>query len=190
MNVPSLLRPTLVARRLADVVLADLPPGVKGLILDIENCLAYPGTDVIPIENLRWVKNATREGYMLFLLTNMRSREKAASIVRQLQLPEAACLACGGHQLLLRGKPHRYGFRAACRQMGLLPGQIAVIGDQLLADILGGNRIKAAATVWVQPFMAGEHWLARVSRLLERLVLLQLPSPTRPAVFLPTAHQR
>ena len=54
--------------------------------------------------------------------------------------------------------------------MGLRPGQVAVIGDQIFTDILGGNRL-GLYTILVTPLCEKEFIWTRLIRRLESLVL-------------------
>ncbi|NMA92200.1 MAG: HAD hydrolase-like protein, partial [Firmicutes bacterium] len=67
-------------------------------------------------------------------------------------------------------KPRRGAFRRAIKEMGLRPGQVAVIGDQIFTDILGGNRL-GLYTILVTPLCEIEFIWTRLIRRLESLVL-------------------
>ena len=61
----------------------------------------------------------------------------------------------------------------AAQAMNLAPRQIAVVGDQIYTDILGGNRV-GMFTCLVQPIKP-EPWLRfRLKRALERPVVRRL----------------
>jgi hypothetical protein len=67
--------------------------------------------------------------------------------------------------------------------MGTTPAQTAMIGDQLLTDILGGNRL-GLYTILVTPIGTQEFPTTRlINRVIERLLLrlLGLSPATRPA---------
>ena len=71
------------------------------------------------------------------------------------------------------GKPKKAGFLKAAQAMNLAPRQIAVVGDQIYTDILGGNRV-GMFTCLVQPIKP-EPWLRfRLKRALERPVVRRL----------------
>jgi len=78
------------------------------------------------------------------------------------------------------GKPWPAGFRRACREMNLRPAEVAVVGDQLFTDVLGGNLI-GAYTVMVEPITSNALPHTRFARLLETLVLRHQPHQNRPA---------
>jgi len=79
-------------------------------------------------------------------------------------------------------KPLRRGFQTALRRLGIAPGQAAMVGDQVLTDILGGKRA-GLVTVLVDPLGPEESRLTKINRRLERL--LGRRSPTRGACAAP-----
>lgn len=61
-------------------------------------------------------------------------------------------------------KPFRRGFRKGVDMLGLQTHEIAVIGDQIFTDVLGGNRM-GALTCQVQSLDRGEFWIGVRCRL-------------------------
>lgn len=66
-------------------------------------------------------------------------------------------------------KPLRQGFRSALDRLGVHPCRAAIVGDQLLTDILGGRRA-GLITVLVNPLGPEESLPSRVNRRIERLL--------------------
>ena len=68
-------------------------------------------------------------------------------------------------------KPRRGGLQRAMAAMGVRPEETALIGDQVLTDVWGGNRCELL-TILVPPIspreFAGTRW---VSRPIERWLL-------------------
>jgi HAD superfamily phosphatase (TIGR01668 family) len=60
-------------------------------------------------------------------------------------------------------------------ELQLMPEQVAVIGDQLFTDILGGNRL-GCYTIWVKPLNAKEFLGTKITRQLEKLAVRFLQS--------------
>jgi hypothetical protein len=67
-------------------------------------------------------------------------------------------------------KPFPFGFRAAARALGVRPRECAVVGDQLLTDVLGGNLV-GAITVLVEPLSTTDLPHTLVLRRLERVIM-------------------
>ena len=70
----------------------------------------------------------------------------------------------------MAGKPWPRAFAKAMLSMGLQPKQVAVVGDQIFTDILGGN-LMGAYTVWVPPLSLNGLPHTKFVRSLERRIL-------------------
>lgn len=67
-------------------------------------------------------------------------------------------------------KPLPRAFRRAQKTMKLNKDEIVVIGDQLLTDILGGNRA-GFYTILVVPIVQSDAPITKFNRNLERMIL-------------------
>jgi HAD superfamily phosphatase (TIGR01668 family) len=71
-------------------------------------------------------------------------------------------------------KPAAKAFRKALGLLGLAAEHTVVIGDQMLTDVLGGNRM-GLYTILVTPISPGdEGMMTRVNRRIERFALVRL----------------
>ncbi|WP_337845446.1 YqeG family HAD IIIA-type phosphatase [Thermus sp.] len=127
--------------------------GLKGVILDLDNTLLPYGEEEVPEAHLAWLEEL-RRAVPVYLLSNALP-ERFARIQNKLGLP--------GHAPAL--KPWA-GFRKALKALGLPAREVAVVGDQVFTDILGGNLL-GAYTVLVPPLREQEFFYTRFIRLLE-----------------------
>lgn len=127
--------------------------GLKGVILDLDNTLLPHGEEELSPELGRWLA-ALRAEVPIYLLSNALP-ERFARIQRRLGLP--------GHAPAL--KPW-LGFRKALGALGLPAREVAVVGDQVFTDVLGGNLV-GAYTVLVPPLREKEFFYTRFIRMLE-----------------------
>src|SRR5699024_6898178 len=67
-------------------------------------------------------------------------------------------------------KPLQNSFATAAAMMNVSSGQLAVIGDQLLTDILGGNRF-GAYTVLVVPIVESDAAITKFNRQIEKQIM-------------------
>ena len=153
------LRPDFCAPRLADVPLTALG-GARVLLLDADNTLA-PWRDAVPDPAAaRWVESAKAAGFRLCIASNsdaerLRPLEEALGIPA---FPRA-------------GKPLPSGLRRIAREMGAAPGACALIGDQLLTDVLAA-RLAGMRAVLLEPLDPSREFTGtRVNRVLERILL-------------------
>ena len=153
------LRPDFCAPRLADVPLTALG-GARVLLLDADNTLA-PWRGAVPNPAAaRWVESAKAAGFRLCIASNsdaerLRPLEEALGIPA---FPRA-------------GKPLPSGLRRIAREMGAAPDACALIGDQLLTDMLAA-RLAGMRAVLLEPLDPSREFTGtRVNRVLERILL-------------------
>ena len=153
------LRPDFCAPRLADVPLTALG-GARVLLLDADNTLA-PWRGAVPDPAAaRWVESAKAAGFRRCIASNsdaerLRPLEEALGIPA---FPRA-------------GKPLPSGLRRIAREMGAAPDACALIGDQLLTDMLAA-RLAGMRAVLLEPLDPSREFTGtRVNRVLERILL-------------------
>lgn len=132
--------------------------GIKGVITDLDNTLvAWDREDVTP-ELEDWFQQMKAAGIKITIVSNNKlSRVRAFSNLAELPY------------IFRARKPLRRAFRQAIRKMGLIQDEVAVIGDQLITDIWGGNRA-GAHTVLVVPIASSDGWATKLNRQMERFL--------------------
>lgn len=152
--------PRLFVDSLEDIDLAKLKDlGIRGLIVDLDNTLVAWGTCDLPEHIIRWVERAKREGFAICIVSNALEG-RVAYFSKYLAIPGISKAQ----------KPRRGAFRAALETLGLRKGEVAVIGDQVFTDVLGGNRL-GLFTILVRPISKREFFTTRLGRFFERLIL-------------------
>ncbi|MGV3722691.1 MAG: YqeG family HAD IIIA-type phosphatase [Actinomycetota bacterium] len=155
-------RPAHRARAITSVTPEFLAArGLRALILDLDNTLvAWHGHEVEP-HVLDWVRSMDAAGVRLCIVSNTHRPRRLAELARLLGV---AYVPSGG-------KPRRRGFLKAIAAMEVSPKETAVVGDQVMTDIWGGNRC-GLLTILVEPLSNVEFVGTRViSRNVERLLL-------------------
>jgi HAD superfamily phosphatase (TIGR01668 family) len=156
----SLLCPNLILNSLLDLEHSKLKElGIKGIIFDLDNTIIPWDSQHMSLEIIEWLKSLLSEGFKICLLSNnMDKRVKTVAEIFDIPFVSRAY------------KPAKSGFRNAVTAMELSTNQVAVIGDQLFTDILGGNRA-GLVTIWVKPLSAQEFIGTKITRRLERLAV-------------------
>jgi HAD superfamily phosphatase (TIGR01668 family) len=70
-------------------------------------------------------------------------------------------------------KPMGKAFLKAVQNMNLKKEEVVVIGDQLLTDVLGGNR-NGFQTILVVPVASTDGFFTRINRKIERRIMESL----------------
>lgn len=136
--------------------------GVRGVLCDLDNTLIEWDNRQPTPEMLQWMQRVKERGFQVCLLSN-NSIQRVQEIAGLVDVPFFAPAR----------KPLLRVFQQAQRSMGLQPEQIAMVGDQMFTDILGGNRL-GMYTIWVYPLSSKEFFGTRFTRILEKLILRQL----------------
>ncbi len=142
-----MLRRLLTPDMLASGTLAQLPleqllgrrEPIRALVLDVDRTLLPRRQASLPPSAEQWLRRA-RERMPIHLLSNNPSRQRIGGVARQLDLPYTTSA----------GKPRRSALRRVLAELGLPPGQVALVGDRLFTDVLAGNRL-GLFTVLVRP---------------------------------------
>ena len=155
-----MLGPDRFAPRLHDVAHEELElAGIRGLIVDLDNTLLGFRETELGHEHLAWVARARERGFRIVMLSNNLS-ERVNGVAAQLQV------ACIPNAL----KPLPFGFLRAKRQLQLRRREIAVVGDQLFTDVLGG-KLCGLYTILTEPIESKDFAITRMFRYFERLML-------------------
>jgi uncharacterized protein len=154
-----LLVPSATAVRLVDIDPVDLAArGMKGVVLDLDNTLAeWRGKEASPAIDL-WLGRLRAAGLTACIVSNAATTLRVRRIADRLGLPWVTRAV----------KPLRRAFLRAMYLMKTTPATTAVVGDQLLTDILGGNRL-GMYTILVEPLGPREGISTRLQRPFERM---------------------
>ncbi len=160
MGIRNFFQPDLLLERVTDLtpqLAAEL--GVRGLLIDIDCTLMPHGQWEVPADVRAWLGRLADKGLALHLVTNAR-RRRSEHIARSLALP---CI----HRA---AKPLPWKTRRALDALGLPPDQVAIVGDQIFADVLVGKLV-GLKTVLVRPCPGRQALSTLVKRPAEWLLL-------------------
>lgn len=133
--------------------------GIKGLLIDIDSTVM--GKNYELIENIRgWIKKMKKNNIEVIFVSNTHSKLKKKIMKEKLK-----------SEVIIRAyKPFSRGFKKAMRKLNLTSKEVAVIGDQLFTDVLGGN-ILSCYTIMVSPLKPEEETGGMcIIRFLESLI--------------------
>lgn len=136
--------------------------GISGMILDLDNTLLEWGNDHIPPMAYEWVAKAREKGFSMCIASNSMAT-RVEQIAQRLGIPAIPKAV----------KPRKKPFRQALEILRLRPAQVAVVGDQMFTDVLGGNRMRLY-TILINPVSRRELRTTRMVRRVERRVIARL----------------
>lgn len=133
--------------------------GIKGIITDLDNTLVEWDRPNATPKLVKWFEEMKHSNVKITIVSNNNeNRVKAFSEPLQIPFIPAA------------RKPLRRAFNQALHKMELKKEETVVIGDQLLTDVLGGNR-SGFRTILVIPVAQTDGFFTRFNRLVERRIL-------------------
>ena len=128
---------------------------IKALILDMDNTLINVKEEMPEnIEN--WAKGLKGQGVKLIIVSNSNKKSKIEKTANKI----------GIKYIVFAKKPLKGGLKKAMKILGEKPENIAVVGDQIFTDIIGGNRCKMK-TILIDSLEKKDFWYTAWKRPIE-----------------------
>ncbi len=137
---------------------------IKALLLDVDNTLV-DHTKKMTESVIKWAKELKGQGVKLYILSNTNDKEKIENIVKEIEIP---------YQLFSM-KPLKRGFKKAQKVLGEKNENIAIVGDQIFTDVIGGNRCNMY-TILVEPIQEKDFWYTAWKRPIENKIKNKIKS--------------
>lgn len=133
--------------------------GVKGIITDLDNTLVEWDRPLATPPLIKWFDEIKKHNILVTIVSN-NNEERVKAFSDPLEIP-----------FIFRArKPFAVAFHRALSEMGIKKEEAVVIGDQLLTDVLGGNR-SGFHTILVVPVAQTDGLWTKFNRLVERRIL-------------------
>ncbi|MCL2108335.1 MAG: YqeG family HAD IIIA-type phosphatase [Oscillospiraceae bacterium] len=132
--------------------------GIKGLILDLDNTLSMHGSPAAESGIIEWLTDMRRLKIKMLVVSN-NTNTRVKPLTEQLGLKYIAW-GC---------KPLPFGINKAAKAMKLPKSGIAVVGDQIFTDVMGGN-LSGIRTILVEPFYLESGVGFKLKRKIESVV--------------------
>ena len=159
----NLLCPQIIVKTLYDIEMNKLQQkGIRGIIFDLDNTIIPWDSPNMSPDIIQWIQALLAQGFKICLVSNNMGK-RVQTIAGIFGIPFVARAY----------KPAKSGFRQAIAAMKLTEIQVAVVGDQLFTDVLGGNRL-GLYTIWVTPLSSKEFFGTKITRRLEKLAVIIL----------------
>lgn len=136
--------------------------GIKGVLTDLDNTLVRWDQPDTTDEVIKWFNQLAEEGIQVIIISNNNELR-----VRQFAKPLNTVYI---HKAR---KPMKRGFMEGLAKLELPAENVAVIGDQVLTDVFGGNRL-GLYTILVDPIGEKEFITTKINRKIERRIVRHL----------------
>lgn len=154
------LYPNLYLKKVEDITIEIIIKNkIKLLALDVDNTLIdYYKNMSEDVKN--WAKSMKSQGVKLYILTNTNKKEKVEKVANELEIPYK----------YFAMKPLKKGFKYIEKKTRIPAQNIAVVGDQIFTDVLGGNRCNMF-TILVDPIdKTKDYWYTAWKRPIENKI--------------------
>lgn len=132
---------------------------IYGIICDLDNTLIAWNEEFHSDHMAQWLSELKRKGIGVYLVSN-NNLERVAKVADPLELSYT-------HSAL---KPLNRSFKQALAYLDLEADEVAVVGDQLITDVLGANRM-GLRSILVKPIVPHDNIYTWLNRSLERGIM-------------------
>lgn len=139
-----------------------LKKGIKCLLFDLDNTVA-PINMKVPSKKIKKIFSELQEkGFKTIIFSNsFKKRVKPFKDALQIDCAARAC------------KPKPKKFMQVIKEYDFQLSEIAIIGDQILTDILGGNTV-GITTILVNPISSKDFIWTKFNRIREKKIIKKL----------------
>lgn len=136
--------------------------GIKGIITDLDNTLVEWDRPNATPKLIEWFAEMKAAGIQVTIVSN-NNETRVQAFAGPLGIPFISKAK----------KPLGKAFKHALKLMSVKNNEVVVIGDQLLTDVFGGNRLKLH-TILVIPVAKSDGFITKFNRLVERRIFRYL----------------
>ena len=135
---------------------------IKCLIFDLDNTLMEVNS-VTPAKDTCKLIDRLKKDFNIYIISNNSHKERLTTVADALKI----------HYVGSAMKPFSKGFRKVLKENNYKKEDMCIIGDQIMTDILGGNRF-GIYTVLVEPLSNEELRCTGINRFFEKKHLKRL----------------
>lgn len=152
-----LLKPNIKLRGITDITVELLNNNnIKALLLDVDNTMSTHHGTILTDGLMEWIAKMQESGIKLMVLSNSK-KARIEPFAARIGLPFIS-LGC---------KPLPSGYLRGVKALGEKRKSVAIVGDQIFTDVLGGN-VVGVKTILLTPIKFEDGWSFKVRRRLEK----------------------
>lgn len=136
--------------------------GVKVLCIDVDNTLVSPHCKTLDKDAVLFIQQVKVCGMTPVLLSN-NTKKRVQGVAKQADV-DYFSFSC---------KPSKYNYKKIIKKYHCDASEVAILGDQLITDVLGGKRMKVW-TILQDPVSNEENHSGKITRKLETYILRSL----------------
>jgi HAD superfamily phosphatase (TIGR01668 family) len=153
--------PSMVSKSIFDIDYKKLSKnGIKFLLFDLDNTIIPDNVKDINDDIRKLFKNIKALNIKPMIFSNSIKPNKVKRICSDLDI----------EYIYFALKPLPFKFNKVLKKYNLNKNEIAIIGDQLLTDVKGGNRV-GIMTILVKPVSEYDAVFTRLNRIIEKKIM-------------------
>lgn len=156
-----MLKPTYIFNSVTDITPEFLKENnITALLLDVDNTMSVAHANKTLREGLpEWLSNMRENDISMMILSNAK-KERAKIFADSVGLDVVG----------LAAKPLPFGYLKAVKMLGKNRKTVAIVGDQIFTDIMGG-RLAFIKTILVTDITPEDKTFFKIKRYFERIML-------------------
>lgn len=135
---------------------------IKNLLFDLDNTIIGANKRNVNEHVKKLFHTLKQDGFTIIIFSN--SPKRRVRIFEKALHVKSNAFSC---------KPFSFGFKKICKKYHFIKKETAIIGDQILTDIKGGNRF-GIMTILVTPIADKDFILTRLNRYHENKIIKKL----------------
>lgn len=152
-----LLKPDIKLHGITNITVELLNKyNINALLLDVDNTMSTHHGTILTEGLMEWIGNMQENGIKLMVLSNSK-KARIEPFAARIGLPFIS-LGC---------KPLPSGYLRGVKALGEKRKNVAIVGDQIFTDVLGGNTV-GVKTILLTPIKPEDGWSFKVRRHLEK----------------------
>ncbi len=136
--------------------------GIKCILFDLDNTLISSKKNEKPTMAKKLIIELKKKGFEIIIFSNS-PRKKVYKYMDYF----------GVYGIYLAFKPLHRAFKKVLKQTGYQKSEIAIIGDQILTDVVGGNTF-GITTILVNPINENDLFITNFNRKFENKIIRKL----------------
>lgn len=154
-----IFRPDIYAKSVFDINYDNLKKKhIKCILFDLDNTLVPVNTKKPDKRIKDFINDLKEKGFKVIILSNSK-KEKVVNFRNSLEVDASAFSL----------KPRKKKYIKIMNTFNYKPEEIAAVGDQLLTDVLGANRV-GIISILVNPVSKKDEFITLFNRSIERIV--------------------
>lgn len=135
--------------------------GIKCIIFDVDNTIEPISVEKPSRKVKDLIERLKESGFRVLIMSN--ASKKRLSPFKEIL--EVDCAASSK-------KPFSHKFHKILKEYNYKVNEVAMIGDQIMTDIFGGNKV-GVTTILVNPISSKDQVFTRITRFFEKIIMKQ-----------------